>query len=77
MGSEYLISRVDVDVSFYIHRAQPTIDPDETQWAVIEAGLSEGDMIVLGTADLTSGEHVRIQSRTAARAESTSTQGGE
>lgn len=73
----YQIARMSVDVSFYVDLARPEIDPDETQWAVIKAGLSEGDKVVLGTRELTPGQRVRIQSSQTARAEGSSAQGGE
>lgn len=41
----------DVRVLHYIEGHFPDIDPDETQWAVLEAGLSPGDRIIISNLD--------------------------
>lgn len=42
---------VDVNIAFHIEGSFPAIHPDETQWSVIDAGLSAGDRVVLELGD--------------------------
>ena len=41
----------DVVVSHYVEASYPSLDPIETQWAVIAAGLSEGDRVIASNSD--------------------------
>lgn len=45
------IAAVSVRVLHYAEGAYPTLDPRETQWAVIESGLREGDRVVVSNLD--------------------------
>ncbi len=40
-----------VRVGFYLRGEQPTIDPDEREWAAIDEGLVEGDRVVISNLD--------------------------
>lgn len=55
--------RVPVVVSYHIEGPQPSLDPIEQQWAVIERGLTTGDrVIVSGSEGLSSGSRVEVVS---------------
>ena len=41
----------DVEVSHYIEASYPSLDPIETQWAVVAAGLSAGDRVIAANSD--------------------------
>ncbi|MEC9372822.1 MAG: efflux RND transporter periplasmic adaptor subunit, partial [Planctomycetota bacterium] len=41
----------DVDIEAYIDARFPSVDPRETQWAVINSGLESGDRIVVSNLD--------------------------
>jgi RND family efflux transporter MFP subunit len=43
---------VDVRVSHYIRGRFPQIDPDETEWAVIELGLEVGELVIISNLDV-------------------------
>ncbi|MCW5776732.1 MAG: efflux RND transporter periplasmic adaptor subunit, partial [Phycisphaeraceae bacterium] len=52
----------------FIEAEFPTLDPDETQWAVIPAGLEDGERVVLaGRDELADGMAVRVGDARAAR----------
>ena len=43
---------VDVKVSHHIRGSFPQIDPDETEWAVIELGLDTGELVIISNLDV-------------------------
>ncbi|MCA9312403.1 MAG: efflux RND transporter periplasmic adaptor subunit [Phycisphaerales bacterium] len=50
-----------VQVSHYVDRAYPMLDPIETQWAVISAGLKEGDRVIAtNSASIDHGTLIRV-----------------
>jgi RND family efflux transporter MFP subunit len=52
---------VAVEVLHHIEGSHPDLDPDETQWAVIESGIEPGDRVILSNFDeLRDGSPVRL-----------------
>jgi len=50
-----------IDIQFYVDTKYPEIDRLETQWAIVSAGLSQGEHIVVSNLDeLREGMAVRI-----------------
>lgn len=41
----------DVDIAFYVNDEHPEIDPIETQWAAVVAGLEPGDRVITSNLD--------------------------
>lgn len=48
---EFRVRPVDVTVSHYIQGARPDIEATETEWAVIESGLTPGSRIIISNLD--------------------------
>ncbi len=42
----------DIRVSHYINGRFESIDPDETEWAVVESGLDQGELIIVSNLDV-------------------------
>jgi RND family efflux transporter MFP subunit len=55
------LSRRQVVVGRYLEGDFPDLDPDERQWAVLESGAAEGELVAVGMAgDLEDGQTVRL-----------------
>lgn len=53
---------VNTRVLFYVDAKYPTLDPLETQWAVVQGGLEPGDRVIISNLDeLTPGMRVEVR----------------
>ncbi|GAB5497117.1 MAG: efflux RND transporter periplasmic adaptor subunit [Phycisphaerales bacterium] len=64
----------DIRVSHYINDRFESIDPDETEWAVVESGLEQGELVIVSNLDVLVGGMLVIPDEVAAAAASTSAQ---
>lgn len=51
VGADGVVSAAPVSIVHYLEASLPHLDPHETQWAVIGAGLSPGQRVVLSNLD--------------------------